>query len=46
LAGIRTWNAEGRLQGQKDVDLNGCGLQQARSIGRVLQGIPIGPDQE
>ena len=39
--GQTAWNAEGRLQGQKDVDLNGCGLQQARSIAQVLQRIPI-----
>jgi broad specificity phosphatase PhoE len=39
--GQTAWNAEGRLQGQKDVDLNGCGLQQARSIAQLLQRIPL-----
>ena len=39
--GQTTWNAEGRLQGQRDIDLNGCGRRQARSIARVLRSIPI-----
>ena len=39
--GRTTWNVEGRLQGQRDTDLDECGRQQARSIARVLRRIPI-----
>jgi probable phosphoglycerate mutase len=34
--GETAWNAEGRVQGQLDIPLNGAGLAQARSVARVL----------
>ncbi|MBB4197124.1 hypothetical protein CCR94_13890 [Rhodoblastus sphagnicola] len=37
--GETDWNAEGRLQGQKDIDLNALGRQQAAQAGRKLKKI-------
>jgi 2,3-bisphosphoglycerate-dependent phosphoglycerate mutase len=34
--GETAWNAEGRVQGQLDLPLNGTGLAQARAVARVL----------
>lgn len=34
--GETDWNVEGRLQGQRDIPLNGRGRDQARSVGRLL----------
>lgn len=34
--GETAWNAEGRVQGQLDVPLNGVGLSQARSVANAL----------
>jgi len=41
--GQTSFNAENRLQGQRDVPLDGKGREQARSVGRYLRGV-IGPD--
>jgi broad specificity phosphatase PhoE len=35
--GETDWNAEGRLQGQRDIHLNGRGRDQAASVGRLLK---------
>ena len=35
--GETDWNAEGRLQGQRDIHLNGRGRAQAESVGRALR---------
>ncbi|GJD54528.1 Glucosyl-3-phosphoglycerate phosphatase [Methylobacterium dankookense] len=37
--GQTTWNAEGRLQGQRDVDLNAVGLEQAAQVGDRLRAV-------
>ncbi len=37
--GQTAWNAEGRLQGQKDIPLNDTGRQQAAGNGLALKGI-------
>jgi probable phosphoglycerate mutase len=37
--GETDWNAEGRLQGQKDIDLNALGRRQAVQAGRRLKKI-------
>lgn len=34
--GETAWNAEGRLQGQTDIELNGTGREQARRAGAVM----------
>ncbi len=39
--GQTTWNAERRLQGQKDVPLNEHGWHQCRAIARQLEHLPI-----
>jgi probable phosphoglycerate mutase len=36
--GETDWNADGRLQGQRDIPLNGRGRDQARGVGRLLAG--------
>lgn len=41
--GQTDWNAEGRLQGQKDIGLNDTGRAQARQNGRTLRGL-LGAD--
>ena len=33
------WNADGRLQGQRDIELNGRGREQARLAGRILASV-------
>jgi broad specificity phosphatase PhoE len=35
--GETDWNVEGRLQGQRDIHLNGRGRDQAASVGRLLK---------
>lgn len=35
--GETDWNVEGRLQGQKDISLNGRGRDQAKAVGRTLR---------
>lgn len=35
--GETDWNVEGRLQGQKDIQLNGRGRDQATSVGHILK---------
>ena len=37
--GQTAWNAEGRLQGQRDVDLNAVGLEQAAEVGDRLRAV-------
>lgn len=37
--GETDWNAEGRLQGQKDIPLNDLGRVQAEEAGLILQGL-------
>lgn len=37
--GQTDWNAQRRLQGQKDIPMNATGLEQARQNGIALQGI-------
>ena len=40
--GETEWNAEGRLQGQQDIPLNGRGRTQAQAVARFLRTIPLG----
>ncbi|BCJ90228.1 phosphoglycerate mutase [Terrihabitans soli] len=35
--GETDWNVEGRLQGQRDIDLNGRGRDQAAAVGQILK---------
>ena len=37
--GQTPWNAEGRLQGQRDIGLNAVGLDQAAQVGDRLRGL-------
>jgi probable phosphoglycerate mutase len=37
--GETDWNAEGRLQGQRDTPLNAVGDRQARACGEILRGL-------
>ncbi len=39
--GETAWNAEGRLQGQKDVSLNRRGRGQAMAVARFLRRVPL-----
>lgn len=39
--GETAWNAEGRLQGQKDIPLNSRGRGQAMSAARFLRSVPL-----
>jgi 2,3-bisphosphoglycerate-dependent phosphoglycerate mutase len=39
--GQTSWNAEKRLQGWTDTVLNETGEEQAKSLGRLIRGIPI-----
>ncbi len=39
--GETAWNAEGRLQGQKDIPLNGRGRAQAMVAARLLRRVPL-----
>ena len=39
--GETAWNAEGRLQGQKDVPLNGRGRGQVVALARLLRRVPL-----
>jgi broad specificity phosphatase PhoE len=39
--GQTAWNAEGRLQGQRDVPLDETGRAQARRLAQRLAGIPL-----
>jgi len=39
--GETAWNAEGRLQGQQDIELNSRGRSQAMIVARTLKAIPI-----
>jgi broad specificity phosphatase PhoE len=41
--GETAYNAEGRLQGQRDIPLNGKGREQANAVGRALRKLS-GPD--
>ncbi len=38
------WNAEGRLQGQRDIPLNDLGQVQAAEAGIILQGLHPNPE--
>jgi broad specificity phosphatase PhoE len=42
--GETDWNAEGRLQGQRDIPLNGLGRVQAEEAGVLLQGLHSQPE--
>jgi probable phosphoglycerate mutase len=42
--GETDWNAEGRLQGQRDVPLNDLGRVQAEEAGVILKGLVERPD--
>lgn len=42
--GETDWNAEGRLQGQRDIPLNDRGRVQAEEAGRILQRLHPQPD--
>ena len=39
--GETAWNAEGRLQGQKDIPLNSRGCSQAMAAARLLRSVPL-----
>lgn len=39
--GQTEWNAQQRLQGQKDSTLNGQGLREARAISKLLHKVPV-----
>jgi probable phosphoglycerate mutase len=39
--GETDWNKEQRFQGQTDIGLNACGLDQATRLGRRMAGVPI-----
>lgn len=39
--GQTPWNAEKRLQGRSDIDLNENGMQLAKLTGRALNGVPF-----
>jgi broad specificity phosphatase PhoE len=41
--GRTAYNFENRLQGQRDVPLDGVGREQARAVGRALRGV-MGPE--
>jgi probable phosphoglycerate mutase len=43
--GETDYNAEGRLQGQRDIPLNGKGREQAGAVGRSLRNV-FGPELE
>ncbi len=42
--GETDWNAEGRLQGQRDIPLNDLGQVQAAEAGIILQGLHPNPE--
>ena len=43
--GETSYNAEGRLQGQRDIPLNGKGREQASAVGRTLKKLfPLPPE--
>lgn len=39
--GQTEWNAEGRIAGQQDIELNAVGIEQARSIREQLKKCAI-----
>jgi len=41
--GETEWNAQGRLQGQRDIELNTRGRSQARAIAQLLRDVPVDP---
>jgi broad specificity phosphatase PhoE len=42
--GETDWNAEGRLQGQRDIPLNDLGRVQAEEAGALLRGVHANPE--